>query len=461
MTKPEPTSAAYEMALEYAKDGLRVIPVHHKKKDGRCSCSNRYCRAVAKHPRPREWQHKASYDPRQIRKWFTNWSAANVGIVTGAESGIVVVDVDIKDGGLESFRQLADEHPAIMQARLIKTGSGGCHLYFKHPGGHVPNSVRIYSGIDIRGDNGMVLAPPSVHASGNAYDVVNNVPFSGLPLLPDIFRLRCHKESYRSVTGETQEKYKSDTSNSKLVHSVKKNAPSTFSITNLSSDVQQQIMQAVEASIPRQAGIRNQQTFELARRIQSIPDINWKEIDVNELKPVVEDWHNKSREAAEQQGFQFNSFSRESWKDFAFGWPLVEVPHGFSIEAVIERTVAYQIPAGGPPPAIVQNVVDFNSYDDDIPLVVLLTFLWELNQRGEADGFYLSCRKANEAVEAAMGIPRLDAKWGWRRLDFLEVDGVIECVKRGEGGTKGKSSEWRWIWTEKRHDAVDLSWISQ
>ena len=49
------------------------------------------------------------------------------------------------------------------------TGGGGRHLYFRHPGGHVPNRVGIQLGIDVRGDGGYVVAPPSVHPNGGHY----------------------------------------------------------------------------------------------------------------------------------------------------------------------------------------------------------------------------------------------------------------------------------------------------
>lgn len=104
-----------------------------------------------------------------IRQWFERWPRANVGVATGAVSGIVVLDVDPAHGGDESLTDLESEHgelPATVEAR---TGGGGRHLYFAHPGGTVPNRVGLRDGLDIRGDGGCLVMPPSIHPSGGRY----------------------------------------------------------------------------------------------------------------------------------------------------------------------------------------------------------------------------------------------------------------------------------------------------
>jgi Bifunctional DNA primase/polymerase, N-terminal len=50
-----------------------------------------------------------------------------------------------------------------------RTGGGGRHLYYAHPGGHVGNRAGLRPGIDLRGDGGCIVLPPSIHPSGNAY----------------------------------------------------------------------------------------------------------------------------------------------------------------------------------------------------------------------------------------------------------------------------------------------------
>jgi len=105
----------------------------------------------------------------QIEAWFGRWPDANVGIVTGRVSGLVVVDVVPRHGGAESLQQAEREHAPLPPTVEAATGGGGRHLYFAHPGGLLRNRVGILPGIDLRGDGGCVVAPPSLHPGGRRY----------------------------------------------------------------------------------------------------------------------------------------------------------------------------------------------------------------------------------------------------------------------------------------------------
>lgn len=132
-------------ALNYSKQGFSVIPIGQDKKP--------------LIPWKKYQKEKASEE--QIQKWFNKFPEANVGIVTGAISGIVVVDVEA--GG-----DIKDLPPTV----IAKTGGGGWHFYYKHPGFEVKNATRIKIRdlTDIRGDGGYVVAPPSLHKSGKNYE---------------------------------------------------------------------------------------------------------------------------------------------------------------------------------------------------------------------------------------------------------------------------------------------------
>jgi hypothetical protein len=92
-----------------------------------------------------------------------------VGIVTGVVSSVVVVDVDPLHGGAASLEALEQAHGPLPDTVRATTGGGGWHVYFGHPGGSVPNKVGLVAGIDLRGDGGFVVAPPSIHPSGRPY----------------------------------------------------------------------------------------------------------------------------------------------------------------------------------------------------------------------------------------------------------------------------------------------------
>lgn len=166
---PDSTNAL-AWAVHYASKKLAVIPVHEPLEAGRCSCGNTECRDIGKHPRVDGGFKAATTDPDLIRSWWAKWPNANVAIATGAVSGIVVVDVDPKRGGLDSLEALEKQVGPIPMGAAVYTGGDGAHSYLAHPGGHVPNKQNLLPGLDVRGDGGYVVAPPSLHESGQRYE---------------------------------------------------------------------------------------------------------------------------------------------------------------------------------------------------------------------------------------------------------------------------------------------------
>jgi hypothetical protein len=114
------------------------------------------------------FQHEAASEAI-VRHWFERWPDANLGIVTGAVSGLVVLDVDPAHGGAESLAALEAEHDPLPPTIEAVTGGGGWHLYFRHPGGELRNRAGLRPGLDLRGDGGYIVAPPSIHPNGQPY----------------------------------------------------------------------------------------------------------------------------------------------------------------------------------------------------------------------------------------------------------------------------------------------------
>ncbi len=148
------TSTTEQAALDYLARGWSVIPI----------------RAKAKRPAVpwKAYQNKCATE-ETVHAWFRRTPDYNVGIVTGALSGLIVLDIDPRHGGNASLRKLEREHGALPDTLESITGGGGRHVYFSHPGGEVRNRVGIVPGIDLRGDGGCIVAPPSVHPSGKPY----------------------------------------------------------------------------------------------------------------------------------------------------------------------------------------------------------------------------------------------------------------------------------------------------
>jgi hypothetical protein len=127
--------------------------------------------------RPHDKRPLLPWEPYRFRRptaeelalWRARWPEANIGIVTGTVSGLVVLDVDPEKGGEASLAALEAAFGPLPATLSVRTGGGGQHLYFRHPGEPVPCAVGLRAGLDVRGDGGYVVAPPSIHPSGRTY----------------------------------------------------------------------------------------------------------------------------------------------------------------------------------------------------------------------------------------------------------------------------------------------------
>ncbi|MCC6236415.1 MAG: bifunctional DNA primase/polymerase [Dehalococcoidia bacterium] len=159
---------ALKWALAYSQQGWAVVPLHRVTKAGRCTCGSPTCHSPAKHPRI-EWNETQTERPTttEIRGWWRQWPGTNVGVVTGLISNLVVIDVDGPEGEA-SLRAAGIDIESLPDDAIVDTGRG-FHIYVNHPGHFMPNKVGVLPKVDVRAEKGMVVAPPSVHASGTVY----------------------------------------------------------------------------------------------------------------------------------------------------------------------------------------------------------------------------------------------------------------------------------------------------
>lgn len=123
-------------------------------------------------PATRHGFKDATTDAATLNAWFGDGSAFNIGVATGAVSGIIVLDIDPRNGGEESFERLVEDLGELPATLKANTGGGGFHVFFNSPKGFTigsSNGLKAYPGIDVKSDGGYVVAPPSVHPSGVAY----------------------------------------------------------------------------------------------------------------------------------------------------------------------------------------------------------------------------------------------------------------------------------------------------
>jgi len=158
------SSNLFQAALRFSGRGWPVMP----------------CRPGEKVPATQNGLKDATTDWGQVIAWWSKVPTCNVAVCTGAEAGFVVLDVDGEEG-VESLRALEKEHGALPRTASVVTPSGGQHYYFKHPGGEFRNSAgKLGTGLDIRGDGGYVLAPPS-RVKGRPYEVDERAPMAEVP----------------------------------------------------------------------------------------------------------------------------------------------------------------------------------------------------------------------------------------------------------------------------------------
>lgn len=145
-------------ALEYAtKYGWAVFPVSPKSKK---PLTPHGCKDAKKTIGP-------------IKNWWKKWPDASIGIATGSISQLIVIDEDLdEDKGIDGYheiRQWERDNGLLPDTVRAITGRGGNHLYFHYTGNDIGNRTGLLEGVDIRGEGGYVIAPPSLHPNGTEY----------------------------------------------------------------------------------------------------------------------------------------------------------------------------------------------------------------------------------------------------------------------------------------------------
>jgi hypothetical protein len=141
-----------EAALEYAGRGLPVFPCNGKR------------------PYTEHGFHDASTDTATVLEWWQRFRSANIGIPTGAASGIDVLDVDVQHGGGNTLAALEREHGKLPATVEVLTPGGGRHYWYRHGSRDLRSTAAVLgAGLDTRGEGGYVVVPPSVGENGRAY----------------------------------------------------------------------------------------------------------------------------------------------------------------------------------------------------------------------------------------------------------------------------------------------------
>ena len=187
--------AVWPGAREYALLGWRIVPLRHRLPSGLCSCNQgQRCpeNSRAKHPIFKGWQKEASADRKVIDEWAQKFPQANIGVLLGADSGIIDIEFDDEAG-----RQTADRLLSDIRTPTYRSGSRSVHRLFRWRGDLPGGAVVKIAGLEIRTGNdakgAQSVVPPSIHRTGKLYEWtitpqavhVAELPASILALLAD------------------------------------------------------------------------------------------------------------------------------------------------------------------------------------------------------------------------------------------------------------------------------------
>lgn len=168
-----------DWALFYAARKVPVLPLWGTV-GLRCDCGDLGCKSQGKHPLGRLVPHgkdDASTDLRLIAEWFTRYPLANVGV--RPPDGLLVLDVDPRNGGDRTLAELQLRFTWLPATLEAATGGGGRHLWYAY-GGPIRRGT-LGAGVDVKTSSGLLVMPPSLHASGRRYSWTTQLPVAWAP----------------------------------------------------------------------------------------------------------------------------------------------------------------------------------------------------------------------------------------------------------------------------------------
>ncbi len=191
----------HQRAQDYTARSWAVIPLHSVNNNG-CTCGKIDCRSPGKHPRTRHGVKDASLESDQIDEWFKSDVLSNIGIATGAASGLLVLDIDPRNDGTATLEKAQRELGRLPDTVTVKTGGGGQHLYFRLPKKKIKKDSSgklVGSGVDVLTDGAFVVGVGSRHSSGERYKWENGPSKTEIASLPKAWIRRLRGKRSTSV----------------------------------------------------------------------------------------------------------------------------------------------------------------------------------------------------------------------------------------------------------------------
>lgn len=379
---------ARDAAIAYAKLGLLVFPLWKPRGDI-CRCrKGANCQDPGKHPRTRHGHRDATSDLCVLKRW--KWETANVGTRTGAESGIVVIDIDDET----AWKALREQHGRLPMCPYVETPRPGWHLYYRHPGVRIPSRT-IVPGVEIKGDDGYVVASPSLHFSGGQY-LWKSDPSDGFPELPESWvSFLCHATQEAQESQESQE--------------------SSVCLGPVQADTGVRI---AKTCVPSGPGNRNNSLIQLCRKLRAVRGLS--ERSAEDLEEVFEVWYRASLPYIRTKDRLTN------YGEFCLIWNWVKCPWGTKLMSEIKA----QAESSPTPASAVQHELSEEQ-------ALLLKVCRELQRLAGDTPFFLSARTAADTV----GVHWTTAS-AWLRA-FVAI-GWLSLERKGTRA-KQRATEYRYL----------------
>lgn len=188
------------MHNDFIEAGHRIFGLYGADAEGNCECGNPDCKAPFKHPRFSNWQHTPEWSEEQLEVMeMAGQLDTGYGVLV---RGLLVVDVDARNGGVASFAKLAQAIPEIAGCGFIVatgSGNGSKHLYFLVDASTpLVQHLDDYPGIDFK-SSGFVVGPGSQHSSGSRYEAVVGAPYDIEQAPEALLALLKKPDTYRAV----------------------------------------------------------------------------------------------------------------------------------------------------------------------------------------------------------------------------------------------------------------------
>jgi len=376
-----------KQALSYYKYGWCVIPIKPRKKE----------------PLLKSWkpfQTKRS-DEKQLRMWFTN-NDRNIAVVLGEVSGgLAVLDCDLPqryEWWKEKCLELAKKLPTVKTSK-------GMHVYFRSK----LTKSKKYSKMDLKA-SGYVVLPPSVHEDGSKYEWISPLPekIDELPLLdPSDWKL----DQFTEDTEEAE-----DPEDTQDAEGHRSHRGGEGFLDYLDGEIRKEVEKAIEHTLPKKVGQRNDAVFPLCQWLKAIPEL--RDLPARELKPIVREWHRMAYGVIGTKPFD------ATWRDFVHAWKRVKWPKGdIMLNQAVKRVLEGK--------TILPEAEEYDTEEARL----LLKVCYELQQGTGDNPFFLASRTAG-------GIVGISHRTAYKLLEVFVADGKLECIEKH---TTTKAPRYRYI----------------